>query len=97
MDIGIWTVIITVIGTNLATIIAGVVTIWAGRKKASAEVQTVINTGFTDLIETLRDQVKYQSERMDQMEGELRRHKKSIVVLTRYILDKGFDLPPMEH
>lgn len=95
-----WAILITTIGGIVTAIVAGMVTIITGRKKAAAEAQTSLNAGFGDLVKVLREQVLFQSERINELGKEiveyndrLRYCEERVTQLSRFIRQNGHSIP----
>jgi hypothetical protein len=91
-----WNVIVTAAGAVLVTVVTGVTTVWAGRRRGMADIQTVITQGFSELVDTMREQLKIQNERIEELEKSASNQRHALVVLRRYILDKGLELPEVK-
>lgn len=101
MNGALWTVIIPALGATLVAIVTGLLTIMAGRKKASADIQTVINTGFSALVDNLREQIDFQTKRIDDLEAMISRYEFRVHVceqrvrqLVNFIYDASLEPPP---
>ncbi len=75
MQIGLDTAIITGLFSMITALISVAVTLYLGKKKASTDVQSIINAaitqisgGFTGLIEALRTQIEAQNNQIKGLE-----------------------------
>lgn len=65
----VWTTI-SAIGVAVAS---GLFTAWASRSKTKADVQTVINQGFSQLVDKLNSRIKAADEEADRCQVEINR------------------------
>jgi hypothetical protein len=69
MNASLWPLLIPTTGAVIVAVVTGVYTILSGRRKATGDVQAIINKGFTELVDNLREQVDFQKKRIDDLEG----------------------------
>ena len=67
MDAGTW----TIVGTIVATTITSITTLALGRRKATTDIQGVVNQGFEVLIKALKDEKIADGQRIAQLEEAL--------------------------
>lgn len=78
----------------LAVAIAtGYFTVLAGRKKASADIQEKLNTGFSGLVEMLRGEITSQKSEIQRLETEVGRLRRQLLRLRLYLARNKIELP----
>ena len=94
---------LTAFGGALTALVAGLLTIWANRKKSSADVQAVINAGFKQLVDEQRDDINVLRAGAKEDEAEITRQRLELKACTqrleellRFIRAQGLSPPPPE-
>jgi hypothetical protein len=94
--------IITAISVVGAAVVTGTFLYFTTRKKNTADLQGTINEGFTNLVEKLSDEVKRQTNRVQELDDdvialriEVRNCQVTIWHLQEFIHDQGLVVPPI--
>ncbi len=100
MNVGVETALIAGIFSLFTALVSVASTLYLGRKKASTDVQSIINTaiaqissGFKDLIEALRAQIEAQTETIQSLEVKVDNLQITIHNLEDFILENKL-VPP---
>lgn len=80
---------VTIIGSVLVAFISTIGAIISGRKKASADVQTVVNAGFELLIKTLQDQSARDRKSIDEYRDKLEECQRHCTEYLRQLREAG--------
>jgi cell shape-determining protein MreC len=59
---------ITVVSSIVVAVLTSATTLLLGRKKATTDIQQVVNSGFEILIKSLREDVKAKSDQCTELE-----------------------------
>ena len=94
------TELITAASAVLVALVTGVLTVWAGRRKAQSDVQASLNSGFQILVSELQQErteltriIADQAQRITALEAEVNRLRAEMRRSERFLAERGISLP----